>query len=64
MILLESLKKTVAQAIRRTGFTTIIGRKVYSAEELAREVEKETEIGKKMVQLAIRGTLERYSKGK
>jgi len=60
---LKSLKKTVAQAIRRTKFTTVIGTKVYSAEELAREVENETEVGKKIIEMAIKGTIERYSKG-
>lgn len=58
----EELKKAVAEAIRRSAFSTIIGNKLYTAEELAREVENETEIGKKMIELAIKGTIERYKK--
>jgi len=60
----ETLKKVVADAIRKSRFSTIVGKKLYSAEELAREVEKETEIGKKMIEMAIKGTIERYSKVK
>jgi len=60
----EFLKKAVADAIRKSRFSTIVGKKLYSAEELAREVEKETEIGKKMIEMAIKGTIERYSKVK
>ena len=60
----EALKKAVADAIRKSRFSTIVGKKLYSAEELAREVEKETEIGKKMIEMAIKGTIERYSKVK
>ncbi|RLI43539.1 hypothetical protein DRO59_00555 [Candidatus Bathyarchaeota archaeon] len=60
----ETLKKAVADAIRKSGLSTVIGRKLYTAEELAREVENETEIGKKMIEIAIKGTIERYQKGK
>jgi len=59
----ESLKKAVADAIRRSGYSTIIANRVYTAEELAKEVENETEVGKKMIEMAIKGTIERYSKG-
>lgn len=59
---MEELKKVVAEAIRRTGYTTIIAGKAYRADELAKEVENETEIGKKMIELAVKGTIERYSK--
>jgi len=58
----ETLKKIVADAIRKSGFSTVIGKKLYTAEELAREVEKETEVGKKMIEIAIKGTIERYAK--
>ena len=58
----ETLKKAVADAIRKSGFSTVIGRKLYSAEELAREVEKESEVGKKIIEMAIKGTIERYAK--
>lgn len=60
----EFLKKAVADAIRKSRFSTIVGKKLYSAEELAREVENETEIGKKMIEIAIKGTIERYSRVK
>ena len=60
----ETLKKAVADAIRKSRVSTIIANKLYTAEELAREVENETEIGKKMIEMAIKGTIERYSKVK
>jgi hypothetical protein len=40
---------------------TVLGNKAYTAEELAREVEAGTEVGNKILELAIKGTLERYS---
>ena len=58
----EFLKKAVADAIRKSRLSTIVGRKLYSAEELAREVEKESEVGKKIIEMAIKGTIERYAK--
>ena len=58
----ETLKKAVADAIRKSRLSTIVGRKLYSAEELAREVEKESEVGKKIIEMAIKGTIERYAK--
>jgi len=58
----ETLKKAVADAIRKSGFSTVIGRKLYTAEELAREVEKESDVGKKIIEMAIKGTIERYAK--
>jgi hypothetical protein len=36
--------------------------KIYTSEELAKEVENETEIGKKIIEMAIRGTIERYKR--
>ena len=58
----ETLKKAVADAIRKSRLSTIVGRKLYTAEELAREVEKESEVGKKIIEMAIKGTIERYAK--
>ena len=58
----KALKKAVADAIRKSGLSTVIGRKLYTAEELAREVEKESDVGKKMIEIAIKGTIERYAK--
>jgi len=60
----ETLKKIVADAIRKSRFSTVIGKKLYTAEELAREVEKESEVGKKMIEIAIKGTIERYAKAR
>ena len=58
----KALKKAVADAIRKSGLSTVIGRKLYTAEELAREVEKESDVGKKIIEMAIKGTIERYAK--
>ena len=57
---MEELKKVIADAIRKSRFSTIIANKIYTPEELANEVENETEVGKKMIEIAIRGTIERY----
>ena len=59
---LNDLKKAIADGIRRSGCSTIIANKLYTAEELAREVEKESEVGKKIIEMAIKGTIERYAK--
>jgi hypothetical protein len=61
MMSLEELRKVVADAIRRKGYMTVLGNKAYTAEELAKEVEAGTEVGNKIIEWAIRGTLERYS---
>jgi hypothetical protein len=61
---LEELRKVVADAIRRKGYMTILGNKAYTAEELAREVEAGTEVGNKIIEWVVRGTLERYAQGK
>ena len=58
---LEELRKVVADAIRRKGYMTVLCNKAYTAEELAKEVESGTEVGNKIIEWAIRGTLERYS---
>ena len=57
---LNDLKKAIADGIRRSGCSTIIANKLYTAEELAREVEKESDVGKKIIEMAIKGTVERY----
>jgi hypothetical protein len=57
----DDLRKTVAEAIRRKGYVTVLGNKAYTAEELAREVEAGTELGNKILEWAIKGTIERYS---
>ena len=59
---MESLKKTVASALKSTPYNLIIDGKMYSGEELADHVMKETEVGKKIVEMVIKGTLERYGK--
>ncbi|MEM2262545.1 MAG: hypothetical protein QXK24_08855 [Ignisphaera sp.] len=61
---MEDLKKIVANAIKKSSISTIIGNKIYTPEELAREIENETEIGKKMIEIAIKGTIERYTKSR
>ena len=54
---LNDLKKAIADGIRRSGCSTIIANKLYTAEELAREVEKESDVGKKIIEMAIKGTV-------
>ena len=59
---MENLKKTVASALKSMPYNLIIDGKMYRGEELADHVMKETEVGKKIVEMVIKGTLERYGK--
>jgi len=59
---MENLKRTVASALKSTPYNLIIDGKTYRGEELADHVMKETEVGKKIVEMVIKGTLERYGK--
>jgi len=57
---LEELKKTLAHHLRTRKYSLVIEGKIYTSEELAEEVENDTPLGKKLIQMAIRGTIERY----
>ena len=59
---MEELRKAIADHLRSKKYRIIIDGKIYSADELAREVESGTEIGMKIINMAIRGALERYAK--
>ena len=59
---MENLKRTVASGLKSTPYNLIIDGKTYRGEELADHVMKETEVGKKIVEMVIKGTLERYGK--
>ena len=59
---MEELRKAIASYLRLKKYSIIIDGKIYSADELAREVESGTEIGMKLINMAIRGALERYAK--
>jgi len=61
---MENLKKTVASALKSTPYSIIIDGKMYSGKELADHVMKETDLGLKVIEMAIKGTIERYSKGR
>ena len=60
---MENLKKTVASALKSMPYSLIIDGKMYRGEELADHVMKETKLGLKIIEMAIKGTLERYSRG-
>ena len=60
---MENLKKTVASALKSMPYSLIIDGKMYKGEELADHVMKETEIGLKVIEMIIKGTIERISKG-
>jgi 23S rRNA pseudoU1915 N3-methylase RlmH len=57
---METLKVVVASHLQDKKYTIIIDGKTYKASELAQEVLKESEIGVKVLQMVIKGTLERY----
>lgn len=59
---MEELRRAIADHLRSKKYSIIIDGKMYSADELAREVESGSEIGMKLVNMAIRGALERYAK--
>ena len=59
---MEELRKAIADHLRSKKYRVIIDGKIYSADELAREVESGSEIGMKLINMAIRGALERYAK--
>jgi len=57
---LEELKKTLAEYLRTRKYVMIIEGKTYSPNQLADAVEKGTPIGKKLIEMAIKGTIDRY----
>jgi len=59
---METLKKIIVQHLKSTKYTFIIEGKTYTSQQLAEEVEKETPIGKRFLEIALKGTIERYSK--
>ena len=60
---MEKLKKVVASALKSMPYNLIIDGKMYKGEELADHVMKETEIGLKIIEMLIKGTIERINKG-
>ena len=59
---MENLKKTVASALKSMPYSLIIDGKMYRGEELADHVMNETNLGLKVIEIIIKGTIERYSK--
>jgi hypothetical protein len=57
---LEDLRQIIARAIREKGYSTTIGVKAYSPDELAREVDAGTDVGNKTVERVIKTTIVRY----
>ena len=59
---MENLKKTVASALKSMPYSLVIDGKMYSGDELADHVMKETELGLKVIEMVVKGTLERYGR--
>ena len=59
---MKNLKKVVANALKSMPYNLIINGKMYRGEELAEHVMKETPLGLKVMEIAVKGTLERYAK--
>lgn len=59
---METLKAVVAQHLASKDYVVVIDGKAYSSRQLAEEVLKESELGVKVLQIVIKGTLERYSR--
>ena len=59
---MESLKLALAEHLKKKNYVIVIDGKAYKGSELAEEVLKETEVGKKFIEMAVKGTIERYGK--
>jgi hypothetical protein len=54
----DSLKKALAEYFRsRTDRIYVAGRRQFTGPELAKEIENETEYGKMIIKIAVKGTL-------
>jgi 23S rRNA pseudoU1915 N3-methylase RlmH len=60
---LEDLKNVIISSLRNKSYTIIIDNKPYTCEQLIKEVENGTDVGKKLIEIVIGGTIERYSRG-
>jgi hypothetical protein len=58
----EELKKTVIEYFREKKYGLIINEKYYKYDKIINEIENDTEVGKFIVGLIIRWTIDRYSK--
>ncbi|MEM1590247.1 MAG: hypothetical protein QW175_07505 [Candidatus Bathyarchaeia archaeon] len=58
----DELKQALIDHILLKRIKLGIEGKVYTPEELAKHVKEETEIGKKLIEAVIRGTVERLGK--
>jgi 23S rRNA pseudoU1915 N3-methylase RlmH len=61
---MESLKVVVADHLKKKRYTIFIDGKAYDSDKLAEEVLKESEVGVKVLQMVVKGTLERYGTSK
>lgn len=59
---MESLKVVVANALASKDYNVIIDGRVYSSRQLAEEVLKGSELGVKVLEIVVKGTLERYGR--
>lgn len=59
---MEALKVVVVDHLRKSNYTIFIDGKAYTSKQLAEEILKDSEIGIKVLQMVIKGTLERYGK--
>jgi len=57
---METLKVVIANHLKDKKYTILIDGKQYTADQLAEEILKESEVGVKVLQMVIKGTLERY----
>jgi len=59
---MENLKETIAKHLEGKSYKFIVGDKVLTAKELAEHVRHETDLGRKFIEMAVKGTVERYAK--
>jgi hypothetical protein len=53
---LTTLKSAIAKYLRSQKRYFVIGQKIYSTSELADEVEKETDVGKLIIKMALKAS--------
>lgn len=58
----QEFKEVVIKHILEKRLKISDGTRTYSPEELAEQIRKETEVGKKILEAVVRGTLERYGR--
>ena len=58
---LKELKKVMKEHIKARPYGYVIDGKTYTGEDLIKELDNDTEIGKKLIKIAVKNAIKRYS---